>query len=167
MNSQQTEAEVLHRQLAEAGSALAKADAESSVKLSMVLSEEKQCCEEEQASLISQITTMIQSQSQARDNRLEARIALLQTENTASQAAYRQQQVVYDTSMSNWSSEQGLLVDGLLKSRENVKAKIKKDWTVSDPLDLSRPCTNLYRPQMSTILRSNQPPVLSTRRPLA
>lgn len=131
LNSQQEEAEALHRHLSDAGAALASADEISSARLSAVLSEEKARAEDEQVALISQITSLIQTQSVAREKRLEARVASLQSEITTSRETYRQEQVTYDNSMIVWSAKQASLVDDLLKSRESVKSKIKKDWTVS------------------------------------
>lgn len=150
LNHQQTEAETLHCQLSEAGAALAHADETSSAKLSAVLSEEKTKAEDEQATLISQITTLVHNQTQAREKRLEVRVASLQSEISASHEAYRHQQITYDNSMAMWSTKQASLVDDLLKSRESVKSKIKKDWTVSH-LSFRFPLqSNNHSLQMST-----------------
>ncbi len=40
----------------------------------------------------------------------------------------------YNDSMSVWSEKENLLVEEVIKSRETLKSRMKKDWTVSHPI---------------------------------
>lgn len=162
---QQAEADRLRVQLSDAGAALKKANVEAATKLNVALVEEKQRASDDRASLISQMTSLIHGYGDVQDRRLDAQIVSVQEEVAASHQVYQVQQDDYNRSMDAWRVKEEFLVEDILKSREAVKSKIKKDWTVSGLRSYLDAPTDSYRLQMSEIPPSRRPLVQSTRRP--
>lgn len=131
LSEQRREAETLKEQLCEAGQALTVANDQASARLSIVLKEEKERAADERTTLLSQITTLVQGYGDAQDKRMEAKVASVQEEIRQSNMVYGRQGESYSKTMNVWSEKEQLLVDDMLKARENVKNKIKNDWTVS------------------------------------
>jgi len=131
LSEQRREAESLKEQLCEAGQALTTANDKASARLSAILKEEKERAADERMTLLSQITTLVQANGDAQDKRLEAKVTSVQEEIKQSNVVYGRQEESYSKTMKIWSGKEQTLVDDMLKARENVKNKIKNDWTVS------------------------------------
>lgn len=151
LNQQQIEANNLRRQILDAGVALTDANKEASLSLAKVIAEEKNRATEERTNLINQITSLIQSQGEAQEKRLDARVVSIQEQIGLSNEAYHQQHERYDTSMDTWSGKETTLVENVHKSCENVKSKIKKDWTVSLASQEWYILANIFRRQTNKI----------------
>lgn len=107
------------------------ANDKASARLSAVLKEEKERAADERTTLLSQITTLVQGYGDTQDKRVEAKVASIQEEIKQSNVVYGRQEESYSKTMDTWSEKEQLLVEDMLKARENVKNKIKHDWTVS------------------------------------
>lgn len=138
MSEQRREAESLKAQLCSAGEALVTANQKATAELNAVLVEQKERAAEERTILLSQITSLVQGYGDTQDKRIEAKVASVQEQITQSNAVYKRQEETYSTAMNAWSEQEQLLVHDMVKARENVKAKVKKDWTVSwcQPIDV-------------------------------
>jgi kinesin family protein 11 len=164
LSEQRSEAEALRAQLCNAGIALIKANDAASARSSTVLAEEKERAAAERATLLSQITSLVQNHGEARDKRLEAEVISVQEEVNQSNVLFARQQESYGKTMDLWSEKEELLVQDMLKARENVKSKIKRDWTVSRAHLRRILLLMLTRLPMSTMSRYRPPRRLSTKR---
>jgi len=85
----------------------------------------------------------VQGHGDAQDKRIEAKVASVQEEIKQSNMVYERQGESYSKTMNVWSEKEQLLVYDMLKARENVKNKIKNDWTVSYTVLFSCAAANL------------------------
>ncbi|KAI9706699.1 MAG: kinesin motor protein cin8 [Candelina mexicana] len=128
LNSQKAEAENLREQLSVASTSAVQANAAASSQLETVLAEERQQAATDRQTLLSQITTLINTSGEAQDTRLTTKIASIQNGITASNAAFEAARSQYGGDMDVWSQKEKLLVGEVLKSRDTLKSKLKKDW---------------------------------------
>lgn len=157
LDQQRSEADTLRQALSDATSELTHADEQASTRLDTVLAEEKKQAEEDRESLIAQMTSLIQSNGEAQERRLEAKIGAVREEMRTSYGAYNEKHTSFQTSMDALSSKDKSVVVGLKDSRENIKLKLKKDWTVScKNLSMLDAITDHTRLRMSTTPQSNR-----------
>ena len=137
LHHQQDEANDLRRQLSEAGSCLTKANASASERLQTVLAEEKAHNAEERESLLKQITSLIGHFGETQERRLDAKVDLLRNEIEESSNTFQKRHDSYNGSMDLWVSRGTALHKEMVDSRERIKSRIKKDWSVSPKLSTS------------------------------
>lgn len=130
LNHQQAETDELRNELKIASAELASANETASTHLNTVLAEEKERAAADRDSLIAQMTTLIHSNGELQDKRLESKINGIQVEIKASTQRYDEKHSSFQSSMDCCLKKDKSIVDEILKSRESVKTKIKKDWTV-------------------------------------
>lgn len=130
LNHQQAQADELRCDLKNASAELAEANEHASTQLNTVLAEEKERAAADRDSLIAQMTTLIRLNGELQDKRLESKINGVQAEIKTSTQRYEEKQSSFQVSMDSCLSRDKSIVDDILESRENVKTKIKKDWTV-------------------------------------
>ena len=131
LNSQKTEADKLRRQLSEATKALVHSNLEVSYKLEECIAEERRHAAEDRQNLLSQITSLVADAGQKQDARWSTRVSTARSTMATSQSDFTAAEKQYSDSMDGWSKKENLLVEGVLKSRESLKTKMKRDWTVS------------------------------------
>lgn len=149
--TQEAEAERLRQELAEAGSALRKANEDASARLDAVLAEEKQRNLEDRTEIISQMTSLINSFGENQARRMDVKIGVIQNEILEINDNFKKQQDDHNRVMEAWMYRGKTLVDDVLKARENVKTKIKRDWTVGCCLQMPFGTeTDRFRPQTNT-----------------
>jgi kinesin family member 11 len=154
--TQKAEADDLRKQLAIASSSIVEANTASSAKLEQVLTEERQQAAQDRQDLISQITGLITSNAEKQDARLTSKIGGIQAEIINSKASFETAQSNYNEGMDTWSTKESLLVEEVVKSREVLKHKLKKDWMVRSLLlcAVRRNLLTLFRMQMRGLPRS-------------
>ncbi|KAH0566044.1 hypothetical protein GP486_000565 [Trichoglossum hirsutum] len=132
INSQKAEADELRQQLAAASTELVRANTAASANLGTVLEEERQQAASDRQTLLSQITKLIDSVAETQDARLASRIGSMQSDIGASRSTFEAAQVKYNEGMEVWAQKENQLVEEVLKSREELKGKLKKDWVVAN-----------------------------------
>ncbi|KAI9808818.1 MAG: kinesin motor protein cin8 [Pycnora praestabilis] len=128
LNAQKVEAEELKQQLLAANSALLNANASASSQLEIALVDERQQAATDRQNLLSQITTLVNDSGKAHDARLTSKITSIQSDISNSAADFGVARDKYSEGMDVWVMKEKLLVDEVLKSRETLKNKLKKDW---------------------------------------
>ncbi|KAI9865442.1 MAG: kinesin motor protein cin8 [Trichoglossum hirsutum] len=132
INSQKAEADELRQQLAAASAESMQASAVASARLDTALEGEKQQAASERQTLLSQIAKLIDSAAETQDARLASKIGSIQNDMGASRSTFEVAQTKYNEGMDVWAQKENLLVEEVLKSREELKGRLKKDWTVAN-----------------------------------
>ncbi len=104
----------------------------ASTQLDTVLTEERQQAAADRQALLSQITALISNTGEVQDARLDKKIASVRNGITASTATFEAARSRYGEGMDTWSQKESSLVGEVLKSRDTLKSKLKKDWMVSN-----------------------------------
>jgi kinesin family protein 11 len=107
-----------------------QASAVASARLDTALEGEKQQAASERQTLLSQIAKLIDSAAETQDARLASKIGSIQNDMGASRSTFEVAQTKYNEGMDVWAQKENLLVEEVLKSREELKGRLKKDWTV-------------------------------------
>ena len=131
MNRQKSEAETLRQQLGLATQAAIQADVEFSARLDLCLTNERKQAATDRHALLLQITDLVNTNGMAQDARLAKNINAMRDDMKRSQSQFQAAETTYNSGMDIWSENEGDLMKEVLKSRENLKTKMKKDWTVS------------------------------------
>ena len=121
----------LRHQLVAATADAVQTSAAASARLDAVLEGERQQAASDRQALLSQIAMLIESTAETQDSRLASRIGSIQNDIGASRSTFEVAQAKYNEGMEFWTQKENLLVEEVLKSREELKGKLKKDWTVS------------------------------------
>lgn len=129
--SQKAEVDSLRRQIAAAGKAVMQANVAASSRLDAVLAEERQQAADDRKDLLSRITTLVNSQGDAQDTRLNSKISEIQNDVMASNNAFEASSISCGEGMDIWNDKETKLIEEVLRSRETLKSKLKEDWMVS------------------------------------
>jgi kinesin family protein 11 len=130
MNDQQSENERLHQQVLEANAALVQANKASQGRLVQVVDEEKQRSIEERQQLLAQITSLITTNAESQNKRLNERISDVCEEMDVASVAFETKQDTYNKGMRTWVDKSKDILTSVSKSRDGVKSKIKSDFAV-------------------------------------
>jgi hypothetical protein len=115
----------------QADAALLAANKSAQGRLTQIIEEEKLKAAEERQSLLSQMTTLIHATAEAQDNRLASKVLTVNDGIDSSHAAYKVTHDAYNQGMDTWSGKSKDIIGDVVKSRDNVKMKIKADFAVS------------------------------------
>ncbi|KAK8237786.1 P-loop containing nucleoside triphosphate hydrolase protein [Phyllosticta capitalensis] len=132
LNEQQGEVDSLRKQISEANLEVLRANRATQSSLVAVMEEEKQKAAAEKEALLAQMAALINTNAATQEQRLAERIASvsqgLESTNTDLETANQ----TYGEGMDAWSGKASELISGVVKSRENVKTKIKADFAAAN-----------------------------------
>jgi kinesin family protein 11 len=111
---------------------LALKNSASTVRLSTLLEEEKQVQAAERQALLSQITALISSTAQKQEMRVQQGIASIRTEIDEHAVTHSKAHEVYVVGEQQWSKQSDELVGKVIRSRDNVKNKLKSDFAAAN-----------------------------------
>jgi kinesin family protein 11 len=131
ITAQRSEADSLRRELQSAMNTMALQNASLSTRVQEALEEERRQTAEDRQKLMSQVANLINSQADAQEARLADRATLIQKTLTESNSSMETAMSQYTQGMSNWDSREDGLMEEVKKSREQLKTKLKDDWTVA------------------------------------
>ncbi|RMY56500.1 hypothetical protein D0863_12952 [Hortaea werneckii] len=129
MNEQQTEADRLRQQIAQANSSFVEAGQASQKQLQEAVDVERQTAASERQDLLAKITGLINDSAVAQESRMSGHLEQASKRIKTSEDEYRVAQQVYGNGMDMWTANAQALIDTSVKSREAVKSKIRGDWT--------------------------------------
>lgn len=132
LNEQQAEANQLRQQIFQADMALLAANKTAQSRLSQVIGEEKLKAAEERKNLLTQITSLVASTAEAQESRMTSKILGVSEGIDSSHSAYNAIRDAYNQSMDVWSEKSKDIITGVIKSRDNVKTKIKADFAAAN-----------------------------------
>lgn len=107
-----------------------QAGAEFSSRLDACLKEQRSEAAAERQEMLSQITDLINKSSEKQESRWESKINKIRDDIQVSSSTFQKADDRYNESMDVWAGKGNQLVEEVLKSRETLKSKMKKDWTV-------------------------------------
>lgn len=168
VNAQKAEADALRQQLSAASELAMQSNVAASSRLDDVLREEREQATADRQNLLSQITSLVMSQGEQQDRRLEARISEVQKDVLASKESFEASHSQYGKGMDAWNEKESTLVEEVLRSRETLKSKLKEDWVVS--FHVPQKCREMltsYRLPISTTPHFNLLPNPFTQKPFA
>lgn len=131
LNEQKSGAEKLRQQIVEANNELAVKNTASTIRLTTLLEEERETQAAERQVLLTQITSLINSTAQKREKRIESGIASIRTEFDEHSVAHGKAHEDYVAGERLWAEQSDEIVNNVIRSRDNVKSKLKADFAVS------------------------------------
>ncbi|KAF2815125.1 kinesin-domain-containing protein [Mytilinidion resinicola] len=132
LHEQQAEADQLRQQIVQADTALLAANTSAQGRLSQIIEEEKLKAAEERQNLLTQMTSLINSTAEAQESRFAGKMLNVNESIDSSHAAYHITHNAYNQGMDNWVGKSKDIIGGVTKSRDNVKAKIKADFSAAN-----------------------------------
>jgi kinesin family protein 11 len=168
MNSQKAEVNGLRAQLLEANGKTINANREASSELQRALDEERSNAEADRATLLSQMTLLIEESGQKQASRLQSRVESIRSGISSSGDTLQEASNNYQERMVQWVDREDELVKEVTDSRDNIRNRMQEDWTVSSTSapEISNILTNL-RSLKSAMHLSRRQPSLSTRKRFA
>lgn len=130
-HSQREEVEELRRQLQEANEKIVTSNTAASSSLEKCLSDERQASQHDRDLLLSQIKSLMDESARKQEMRLSTNVDSTRSELIASRTEFQRAGKVYEEGMIQWSDKERSFVSEVVKSKDSLKNKMKKDWTVS------------------------------------
>ena len=119
----------MRNQLSTATAAIIASDTQISTRLETCLAEERKQADEERQKLLTQITSLVNVSGSVQNDRLSGKVNAIRNDMAAARSDFSTSTKVYGDSMDTWSKKESLLVEEIIKSRESLKGKMKRDWT--------------------------------------
>jgi kinesin family member 11 len=130
-NSQREEVDELRRQLQEANEKITAANTAAASSLEKCVNEERQASQHDRDQLLVQIKALMDESARKQETRFSSGVEHAQSELTSSRSEFERAGKVYAEGMSQWSDKEVSFVSQIVKSKDSLKTKMKKDWTVS------------------------------------
>lgn len=131
ITAQRSETDTLRLQLQSAMNTIVLQNAGISTRVQETLDEERRQATEDRQKLMTQITALVNGQAESQEARMADRASQIQKSvaesNTSIEAAVSQ----YSHGMEAWDEREGQLLEDVKKSREQLKTKLKDDWTAA------------------------------------
>ncbi|KAI1477098.1 kinesin-domain-containing protein [Daldinia eschscholtzii] len=132
ITSQKKESDSLREQLRQASDAIVQSNASISTQLQKAINEERRQAAEERQNLLTQITTLINSQAEIQESRLANKAVSIQKSVQENSTALESSMAEYSQGMDSWDEKETQLLDEVASSRETLKTKLKDDWTIAN-----------------------------------
>ena len=131
--SQRAENDRLREALQAANRQNIEASLAASAKLEECLEEERSASQQERQQLKDQIFGLIDASASRQDERLTRSVQHVRTQIAETTEAAEQADKTYSAGMDAWAAQDQTVVEKLNKSKEEMKGRMKSDWTVSVP----------------------------------
>lgn len=105
-------------------------------QLERVIVEEREQAATDRENLLRQITTLVMSQGERQDARVEAKVNAVKESIRSSESTFEASRSTYNQNMDAWNEKEQKLVEEVHLSRESLKTKLKEDWIVRILLDV-------------------------------
>ncbi|KAH7320020.1 P-loop containing nucleoside triphosphate hydrolase protein [Stachybotrys elegans] len=132
VTTQRSECDNLRRQLQTATNTIILQNASISTQMQEALEAERRQAAEERQKLIGQITILLNSQAEAQEARFAEKSALLQKSIAENNSSLEGAVSQHGQGMDAWDEKQGQLLEDVKKSRDQLKNKLKDDWTATN-----------------------------------
>ena len=146
--------------------AKSKAEAELSSRLALTLVEERKRASIDRQKLLAQISDLVTKSGEEKDRRWSEKMNAIQEDLVDSQKTFGSTKANYDQVAETWMTIEGLLMEEVIRSRDQLKSKLKSDWSVSHHIPLYLPSfVDICRLSTCTTLPYKRPQNLSMRKP--
>ncbi|KAF7557213.1 hypothetical protein G7046_g6095 [Stylonectria norvegica] len=130
--AQRGEADTLRRQLQSATNTIVLQNSSTSTRIQEALEEERRTAIEDRSKLMTQIAGLINTQAETQETRLAEKASLIQKSLVDSNSYLEDAVLNYGQGMDTWDGKEGELLDEVKKSRDQLKTKLKDDWTTTN-----------------------------------
>lgn len=120
----------LRSQLQEANRRAVLANQTASSQLAHALEEEHENAEAERADLLSQIKLLMEDSAQKQAARLRSKVDNIRSDMASSDETLQQANMAYGENMDQWIQREDEFAEEITATRDNLKNKMKNDWTV-------------------------------------
>lgn len=104
-----------------------------SAQLDSALNEERAQAAQDRRDLLAQISSLVNDSGERQDARWQSELDGIRSDLASSRSTFEGEEKQYSDAMNVWSQKESLLVEEVLQSRDTLKSRMKKDWTVSAP----------------------------------
>ena len=130
LSTQTREADELRKSASSAAKVAVQAEADFSARLGACLVEERSQAAADRHEMLAQIADVINKSGEKQESRWESKINELRNDIVSSSSTFQTADKQYNQDMDTWLQNENQLVEEVLKSRETLKGKMKKDWSV-------------------------------------
>ncbi|KAJ9602284.1 Kinesin- motor protein [Cladophialophora chaetospira] len=127
--AQRSEIDSLNSALQEATRANIEASLVASTQLEAIRDGERKAAQEEKDKLKEQIFALIESSHQQQQERLSSRLNNVQGNLVEATEQFEAADKAYQDGMDKWTSQDSVLVTAVVTSKDDLKLKMKGDWT--------------------------------------
>ena len=129
-HSQREEVDELRRQLQEANEKIVVSNAAASSSLEKCLSDERQASQHDRDQLIAQVKVLMDESAKKQEIRLSSNVDNTRSQLISSRSEFDRARKVYAEGMDQWSGKERSFLSEVVKSKDALKGRMKKDWTV-------------------------------------
>lgn len=129
-HSQREEADELRKQLQEANEKISASNAAVALSLEKCVSDERQASQHDRDCLLVQIKALMDESAKRQDIRFSSNVGNARCDLSSSRSEFERAGKVYAEGMSQWSEKETSFVSEVVRSKDSLRTKMKKDWTV-------------------------------------
>ncbi|KAJ6442885.1 kinesin related protein 2 [Purpureocillium lavendulum] len=131
ITAQRSETDNLRRQLQGALNTIVLQNASVSTRIQETLEEERRQAAEDRQKLMAQITALVNSQAETQEARMADKASQIQKTVSESSTSLEAAATQYGSGMDSWDEKEGELLDEVKKMRDQLKTRLKDDWTTT------------------------------------
>lgn len=132
ITAQRAESDGLRRQLQAATNAVVLQNATVSTRIQDALAEERRQAVDDRQKLMTQISALINTQAESQESRLAEKAVQIRKSVADTNTSLEQAVSHYGEGMEAWDLKESELLDEVKKSRDQLKTKLKDDWTAAN-----------------------------------
>ncbi|KAL2675294.1 hypothetical protein Neosp_011478 [[Neocosmospora] mangrovei] len=132
ITAQRAECDSLRRQLQAATNTIVLQNATISTRIQDALEEERRQAVDDRQKLMTQISALVNTQAETQEARLHDKAILIQKSMAETNTNLENAVSHYGEGMTTWDVKEGELLDEVKKSRDQLKTKLKDDWTAAN-----------------------------------
>ncbi|KAF2454328.1 P-loop containing nucleoside triphosphate hydrolase protein [Lineolata rhizophorae] len=132
INDQQRGADELRKQMVAANSQLLESNQSSRRRIDEVVEEQKRKSAEERETLLAQISALVKSTADSQEKRMSESLKTVSNEFESAEDTHIKANAAYNEGMDSWMGKNGEMMSTVMKSRDNIKSKIKGDFAASN-----------------------------------
>ncbi|RMD44303.1 hypothetical protein DV735_g919, partial [Chaetothyriales sp. CBS 134920] len=132
LSSQRKENDRLRTELLVAQRKQIEATRDASRQLHDCLEEERRVSQQERQQLKEQIFALIDASASRQEQRISTKLEQAQAQLDSSTDMFEQAEGLYSSGMDTWAEKDQGLMDRMAQSKEDLKGRMKRDWTAID-----------------------------------
>ncbi|UNI23425.1 Kinesin- motor protein [Purpureocillium takamizusanense] len=131
ITAQRSETDNLRRQLQTALNTIVLQNTSISTRIQETLEEERRQAAEDRQRLMTQITVLINAQAESQEARMADKASQIQKTVSESSTSLEAASAQYGEGIDSWDEKEGELLDEVKKMRDQLKTRLKDDWTTT------------------------------------
>lgn len=130
--AQRRESDDLRQQLQDATENIMQSNVSISAQIQNAIEGERRQATKDRHNLLTQITSLINSQATAQESRLVNKATYIQSSIEENATVLEGSMTQYTQGMENWNARDGEFLEEIATSRETLKSKLQEDWTAAN-----------------------------------